>query len=120
MTNPFPNLIDLASERIGGKALLTNDDFFASKNNLIKAAEPIFIPGKYTPKGKWMDGWESRRRRTPGHDWCIVKLGVPGMIEGVNVDTTFFTGNYPEYFSLEAIYLPKVETVASLKKPSLK
>lgn len=118
--NPFPNLIDLASERIGGKALLTNDDFFASKNNLVKAAEPIFIPGKYTPNGKWMDGWESRRRRTPGHDWCVVKLGVPGMIEGVNVDTTFFTGNYPEHFSLEAIYLPKVENVASLKKTSLK
>jgi len=118
--NPFPNLIDLASDRIGGKALLTNDDFFASKNNLIKATEPIFIPGKYTPNGKWMDGWESRRRRTPGHDWCIVKLGVPGQIQGVNVDTTFFTGNYPEHFSLEAAYIPKITSAEGLKKPSIK
>ncbi len=117
--NPFSNLIDLANERIGGKALLTNDDFFASKNNLVKAAEPVFIPGKYTPKGKWMDGWESRRRRTPGHDWCILKLGVPGQIEGVNVDTTFFTGNYPEHFSLEALYSSTVLSLESLKKGNL-
>lgn len=115
--NPFQHLIDLASERFGGKALLTNDDFFAPKSNLVKFAEPIFIPGKYTPKGKWMDGWESRRRRTPGYDWCILKLGVPGKIQGVNVNTAFFTGNYPEHFSLEATYSPKVETPASLTKP---
>ncbi|MFM8313796.1 MAG: allantoicase, partial [Deltaproteobacteria bacterium] len=114
--NPFQHLIDLASERFGGKALITNDDFFAPKSNLVKATDPIFIPGKYTPKGKWMDGWESRRRRTPGYDWCIVKLGVPGKIQGVNVNTTFFTGNYPEHFSLEATYCPKVETSTPLTK----
>jgi len=114
--NPFQHLIDLASERFGGKALLANDDFFASKNGLIKAVEPVFIPGKYTTNGKWMDGWESRRRRTPGYDWCIVKLGVPGRIQGVNVNTAFFTGNYPEHFSLEAAYCPKVETPTSLTK----
>jgi len=118
--NPFHNLIDLANERIGGKALITNDDFFASKNNLVKAPEPVFIPGKYTPHGKWMDGWESRRRRTPGNDWCIVKLGVPGKIQGVNVDTSFFTGNYPEFFSLEAVYLPRLKGVEELKKSSVK
>ncbi len=115
-TNPFQHLIDLASERLGGKALLTNDDFFAPKSNLVKAIEPIFIPGKYTLKGKWMDGWESRRRRVPGYDWCIVKLGVPGKIQGVNLNTAFFTGNYPEHFSLEALYCPKVETPTSLTK----
>ena len=118
-SNPFQHLIDLASERFGGKAILTNDDFFASKNGLIKAVEPVFIPGKYTSNGKWMDGWESRRRRTPGYDWCIVKLGVPGRIQGVNVNTTFFTGNYPEHFSLEATYCPKVETPASLTKSTI-
>jgi len=115
----FTNLIDLVSEKIGGKALLTNDDFFASKNNLVKASEPIFIPGKYTTRGKWMDGWESRRRRTPGFDWCILKLGYPGKIKGVNVSTTHFTGNYPEHFSLEAINLPKLKDLSALKKPSL-
>lgn len=115
----FTGLIDLVSEKIGGKALLTNDDFFASKNNLVKASEPIFIPGKYTPRGKWMDGWESKRRRTPGFDWCILKLGYPGKIRGVNVSTLHFTGNYPDHFSLEAIYAPHIKEVAALKKPSL-
>jgi allantoicase len=67
-----------------------------------------------------MDGWESRRRRTPGYDWCIVKLGVRGKIQGVDVNTSFFTGNYPEHFSLEAAYVPKAETPTSLTKPKVK
>ena len=78
---PFLDLIDLASEKVGGKALLTNDDFFAPKENLLQASPAVFIPGKYTEFGKWMDGWESRRKRNlaPGndHDWCIIKLGLP-------------------------------------------
>jgi allantoicase len=97
----FTQLADLASERLGGKAVEANDEFFAPKENLLKEAKPIFIEGKYTARGKWMDGWETRRRRTPGHDWCIVRLGLPGMIRGVVVDTNFFKGNYPERFSLE-------------------
>jgi allantoicase len=97
----FTQLADLASERLGGRVLEANDDFFAPKENLIKESNPIFIEGKYTSRGKWMDGWESRRRRTPGHDWCILRLGLPGMIRGVVVDTSFFTGNFPERFSLE-------------------
>lgn len=117
--NPFSQWIDLLSERVGGKALLTNDDFFASKGNLVKASEPVFIPGKYTSKGKWMDGWESKRRRTPGHDWCILKMGFSGKIRGVNVNTTHFTGNYPEHFSLEATYCPKVESPSSLTKSTV-
>ncbi|MSP18568.1 MAG: allantoicase [Bdellovibrionales bacterium] len=117
--NPFHHLIDLASERLGGKSLITNDDFFASKNNLLKASTPIFIPGKYTERGKWMDGWESRRRRTPGFDWCIVKLGVAGKIQGVNIDTAFFLGNYPDHFSLEATNFTKAETRAGLAKSSV-
>ncbi|HXH68279.1 MAG TPA: allantoicase [Candidatus Limnocylindrales bacterium] len=97
----FTQLADLAAERLGGRVLEANDEFFASKENLLKEANPVFIEGKYTSRGKWMDGWESRRRRTPGHDWCIIRLGLPGKIHGITVDTSFFTGNYPERFSLE-------------------
>lgn len=97
----FTQLADLAAERLGGRVLEANDDFFAPKENLLKESKPIFIEGKYTSRGKWMDGWESRRRRTPGFDWCLIRLGLPGVIRGVLVDTSFFTGNYPERFSLE-------------------
>ena len=97
----FTQLADLAAERLGGRVLAANDDFFAPKENLLKESSPVFIEGKYTSRGKWMDGWESRRRRTPGYDWCIVRLGLPGVIRGIVVDTSFFTGNYPERFSLE-------------------
>jgi allantoicase len=100
--NHFTELIDLASERLGGAVIYANDDFFAPKENLLKTGAPVFIEGKYTDKGKWMDGWESRRRRTPGFDWCIIRLGLPGIIRGVVVDTSFFRGNYPEQASLEA------------------
>ena len=103
----FTNLADLASARVGGKAIATNDDFFAPKANLIKAEPAIFIPGKYTPRGKWMDGWESRRRRVPGHDWCIVQLGMRGIVHGINVDTSFFTGNFPSHCSIEALDSPR-------------
>src|SRR5947209_17711558 len=97
----FSDLLDLASERVGGRVLATNDDFFAPKENLIEAAKPIWVEDKYTDRGKWMDGWESRRRRTPGHDWCIVQLGIPGLISQVVVDTSYFRGNFPESCSLE-------------------
>jgi allantoicase len=103
MDSDLTALADLASARVGGRAIATNDDFFAPMSNLVKAGPAIFIPGKYTPRGKWMDGWESRRQRTPGHDWCVVKLGIRGVIRGVNVDTRFFTGNYPSHCSIEAI-----------------
>ena len=98
----FTKLIDLASARVGGKALKTNDDFFAPMTNLVKPEAPVWIADKYTSKGKWMDGWESRRRRTPGYDWCELQLGLRGVIRGVNVQTTFFTGNYPSHASLDA------------------
>jgi allantoicase len=97
----FTELVDLASERLGGAVLMANDEFFASKENLLKASAPIFIEGKYTDVGKWMDGWETRRRRSPGYDWCIVRLGLPGIIRGVVIDTSHFKGNYPEHCSLE-------------------
>jgi allantoicase len=99
----FINLVDLASARVGGRAIAANDDFFAPKANLVKPGPAVFIPEKYTSRGKWMDGWESRRRRVPGHDWCIVKLGMRGVVHGVNVDTSHFTGNYPSHCSIEAV-----------------
>jgi allantoicase len=98
----YTELIDLAAERLGGAVLYANDDFFAPKENLLKPSAPVFIEGKYTERGKWMDGWESRRRRTPGFDWCLIRLGLPGIVRGVVVDTSFFRGNYPEQCSLEA------------------
>lgn len=102
----FTDLIDLAAERLGGAVLAANDEFFAPKENLLKAGEAVWIEGKYTDVGKWMDGWETRRRREPGHDWCIVRLGLPGVLRGVIVDTAWFRGNYPESCSLEACEVP--------------
>jgi allantoicase len=98
----FTDLVDLAAERLGGAVLAASDEFFAPKENLLKAGEAVWIEGKYTDVGKWMDGWETRRRREEGHDWCLVRLGLPGIPRGVVVDTRHFRGNYPESCSLEA------------------
>ena len=102
-TASFTALADLASARLGGRALEASDEFFASKSNLLKPTQATFIPDKFTSRGKWMDGWESRRRRSPGHDWCIIRLGIRGVVHGVNVDTRFFTGNYPSHCSIDAM-----------------
>jgi allantoicase len=110
----FTELIDLASERLGGAVLVASDDFFAPKENLLKPSVPIFIEGKYTDRGKWMDGWESRRRRAPGFDWCIIRLGLPGIVRGVVVDTSYFRGNYPEHCSLEGATFSGLPTDAEL------
>ncbi|MEY2439142.1 MAG: allantoicase [Verrucomicrobiota bacterium] len=98
-------LVDLASTRIGGIAIVANDEFFAEKENLLKPGRGIFIPDKYTDRGKWMDGWESRRRRTPGNDWCVVQLGLRGVIQQVDIDTNHFLGNHPSFASLDAYCL---------------
>jgi allantoicase len=103
VTATFTELVDLASERLGAAVVAANDEFFAPKENLIKQAAPIWIEGKYTERGKWMDGWETRRRRDAGdHDWCIVLLGVRGIVRGVDVDTAYFKGNYPEACAIDA------------------
>jgi allantoicase len=101
------DLIDLACEDVGGAAILANDEFFAGKENLLRARAAEWREHEYTDKGKWMDGWETRRRRDPvgappGHDWCVVRLGLPGVIRAVVVDTAFFRGNFPAECSLEA------------------
>jgi allantoicase len=111
----FTELVDLAGERLGGAVLWANDEFFADKDNLLKSEDPVFLPGKYTDRGKWMDGWETRRRRVPGHDWCIVRLGVPGVVRGVVVDTAHFKGNYPESCSLEATSAAAESTLEALE-----
>jgi len=110
MNATFLDLVDLASERLGAAVIAANDEFFAPKENLIKPEAPIWIEGKYTGQGKWMDGWETRRRRDAGHDWCVVRLGVPGIVRGVNVDTSYFTGNYPEACAIDICDLPGVAT----------
>ncbi|HSS22404.1 MAG TPA: allantoicase [Pyrinomonadaceae bacterium] len=116
----FTELVDLASEKLGGAVLLANDEFFAPKENLLKPEAPIFIEGKYTDLGKWMDGWETRRKRVPGYDWCILRLGAPGIIRGVVVDTSFFRGNYPEHCSLEACTFEGLPTVEELTSEDVK
>jgi allantoicase len=102
----FGDSIDLASADIGGEALLSSDDFFAGMANLLKRGRSEWIPHKYTERGKWMDGWESRRKRVPGHDWCIIHLGVAGRIRGVDIDTNHFLGNHPPFASLDACNAP--------------
>ena len=114
----FTEFVDLASERLGGEVLYANDEFFAPKENLLKTSKPIYIEDKYTEFGKWMDGWETRRKREPGHDWCLIRLGLPGVIRGVAVDTSFFRGNFPEHCSIEACYTDDTATVEQLLSDS--
>jgi allantoicase len=99
----FTDLVDLAAERLGGAMLLANDEFFAPKESLLRAAAPEWREHEYTDRGKWMDGWETRRRRTPGHDWCLVRLGLAGVVRGIVVDTSWFRGNFPEQCELEGV-----------------
>ena len=110
----FTQLTDLAAERLGGKVIYATDDFFAEKENLIKPTRGIFITDKYTDRGKWMDGWESRRKRTPGHDWAVVQLATPGSISGFDIDTNFFLGNHPPYASIEAVYIKEGSSITDL------
>ncbi len=98
----FP-LINLASSKLGSYGYKANDDFFAPLSRMLLDSEPIFVPDKYDNHGKWMDGWETRRRRTPGFDWCLIKLGCTCVIKKIDVNTQYFTGNYPPYVSLEGI-----------------
>ena len=105
MTDSFLELMDLASERLGAAAIDCNDEFFASKDNLVKPGAAEWREGVYTDRGKWMDGWETRRRRdvtADAHDWCVVRLGVRGVVKGVDVETTHFKGNYPESCAIDA------------------
>src|SRR6476646_785501 len=118
MPADFRDLIDLASERLGGAVVAANDEFFAPKDAMLKPGPAEWKEGLYTERGKWMDGWETRRRRTPGHDWAIVKLGAPGIVRGVVIDTSFFTGNYPERASIDSIAVDDAATVDEIAADS--
>jgi allantoicase len=99
----FTDLPDLASRQLGGSVIYANDELFAEKENLIKPGPPAFAVTEFGNKGKVYDGWETRRRRGPGHDHAIVRLGAPGIVHGVVVDTAHFRGNYPPRISVEAV-----------------
>jgi allantoicase len=119
MSAAFLDLVDLASERLGAAVVAANDEFFAPKEGLIKAAPPVWREGEYTERGKWMDGWETRRRRDLGpgaHDWCIIRLGGRGIVRGVDVHTAFFTGNYPESCAIDAWDLPGMPAPEALTR----
>ena len=100
--HPFHHWIQLEQPRFGTRVNYSTDEFFAAKERVIDPAPPVFIDDKYDDHGKWMDGWESRRKRIEGHDFCVIRLGVPGVIRGFDIDTSFFTGNFPPQASIEA------------------
>lgn len=94
--------IDLAQPRLGAAMIACSDDFFAPMDRMISPEPPVFIPGKYDDNGKWMDGWESRRKRGPGNDWAILRLCRRARIAAIDIDTSFFTGNYAPAATIEA------------------
>jgi allantoicase len=99
----FTDLPDLAVRSLGGGVVAANDELFAERENLIRPTAAVYQPHTFGHKGQIYDGWETRRRRSPGHDWAIVRLGVPGIVRGVVVDTAWFVGNYPEHCTVEGV-----------------
>ena len=110
------DLPDLASRRLGGSVVYATDELFAAKENLIKPEPPVFAASEFGTKGKIYDGWESRRRREPGNDHAIIRLGVPGIVHGVAIDTSFFAGNYPPHVSVEAVSVDGHPSAAELNQ----
>lgn len=114
MEPDFTKLQNLAAEKFGAKVLYCTDDFFAPVENLLKPGRGIFIEDKYTENGKWMDGWESRRKRTEGHDFCIIQLGAAGTLRGFDIDTNHFLGNHPPFAAVQGCFLPMDTDVDTL------
>ena len=114
------DLTDLVAERLGGQVLAANDELFAPTENLLKASAPVCLEGKATDLGTGLAGWETRRRREAGHDWCLIRLGLPGVPRGVVVDTSFFRGNFPESCALEACAVEGYPTVKELFSDDVK
>jgi allantoicase len=102
---PFEKYLNLADARLGTKAISVTDDWFAAVDRMLQPTPAVWKEGVYDDNGKWMDGWESRRKRFEGYDHAVLRLGVPGSIKGVDIDTSFFTGNYPPSASLEACFI---------------
>ncbi|MET8329036.1 allantoicase [Streptomyces sp. NPDC005181] len=127
---PFTHLVDLADRRLGAGVIAANDEFFAERENLLKPGPAEFDPEHFGHKGKIMDGWETRRRRGvsaaqphPGdedHDWALVRLGAPGVVRGIVVDTAHFRGNYPQAVSVEAVFVPGSPSPGELLAPDVK
>ncbi|GAB3121440.1 allantoicase [Streptomyces calidiresistens] len=125
--HPFTDLPDLADPRTGATVTAASDEFFAEREHLIAPHRPRFDPGDFGPKGKVMDGWETRRRRGtspdhphpgPGeHDWALIRLGVPGRVRGLIVDTAHFRGNHPDSVAVDGLHLPGTPSVTELLAP---
>ncbi len=111
----FTELPDLASRTLGGSVVSANDELFAQRENLIKPEAPSFSVSEFGHKGKVYDGWETRRRREPGSDWAVVRLGAAGIVHGVVVDTAWFKGNYPPEVSVEATSVEGYPSPAELR-----
>ncbi|GGK85099.1 allantoicase [Mangrovihabitans endophyticus] len=112
----FTSLPDLASRTFGGGIVHANDEFFAAADHLLAPDPPVFSPRTFDHRGQVYDGWETRRRRgEPGHDHVIVRLGAPGVIRGVDVDTSFFTGNYPPHAAVDGLVVTGYPDAAALR-----
>ena len=103
----FKSTVNLAEKKFGSKIIYKTDQFFGAANRILSPEKPVFKEGIYDKHGKWMDGWETRRKRKNGHDFLIIKLGRPGKIFNVEIDTSYFSGNQPFQASLEACYSKK-------------
>jgi len=102
----YKDQIDIASSDQGSKVIYCSDEFFADSSRMLQANDPVWIEGKYDENGKWMDGWESRRRRDGKNDFCFIRLGSPSIINNFNIDTTHFTGNFAPGISILGCYVP--------------
>jgi allantoicase len=115
VTEAWAALPDLASRTFGGGIVSANDEFFAAADHLLAPAPPVFTPRTFDHRGQVYDGWETRRRREPGHDYVIVRLGAPGVVHGIDVDTAFFTGNYPPHASVDGCAVDGYPDPAALR-----
>ncbi len=116
----FSDTVNLAEPKFGSRVIYKTDQFFGAANKILNSQKPIFKEGVYDNHGKWMDGWETRRKRKNGHDFLIIKLGRPGKIYNVDIDTSFFSGNQPAQASLQACFSKKNPTKNTNWKTILK
>lgn len=111
--------VDLASRWLGGSVIAASDESFGEKENLLVPAAAAFEPGRYGHRGEIVDGWETRRRREPGHDWALIRLGAPGAVSAVDVDTSFFTGNFPATCAVDGCGAEGYPSPAELLDPAI-
>lgn len=102
---PFEKFVNLADERLGSKVISVTDEWFAAASRMLQPTPAVWKEGVFDDNGKWMDGWESRRKRFEGYDHAVIRLGVPGSIKGVDIDTSFFTGNFPPSASIDGCFV---------------